>query len=142
MATSTGSKVITYDRAGGSESDEVSGPWRGENAVSDLETGLRQLGVEDVVLVSHSIAGEVATHFVYKNPGWGSGAVLVDANVPDFSTDPANGVLKSVGQPRSSSRCRWIIRRSASGPQDGERPGRYTMPCPTSRSAVTEGSWA
>jgi pimeloyl-ACP methyl ester carboxylesterase len=88
LAKSTGSKVITYDRAGEGESDEVSGPWRVENAVSDLEAGLKALGVtKDVVLVSHSIAGEVATNFVTKNPGWVSGAVLVDANVPDFFTD-------------------------------------------------------
>ncbi|MDX3662498.1 alpha/beta hydrolase [Streptomyces sp. ID05-26A] len=88
LAKATGSKVITYDRAGEGESDEVSGPWRVENAVSDLEAGLRELGVtDDVVLVSHSIAGEVATNFVNKNPGWVSGAVLVDANVPDFFTD-------------------------------------------------------
>jgi len=88
LAKATGSKVVTYDRAGEGESDEVSGPWRVENAVSDLEVGLKALGVtEDVVLVSHSIAGEVATNFVTKNPGWVSGAVLVDANVPDFFTD-------------------------------------------------------
>ena len=88
LAKATGSKVVTYDRAGEGESDEVSGPWRVENAVSDLEAGLRELGLtKDVVLVSHSIAGEVATNFVTKNPGWVSGAVLVDANVPDFFTD-------------------------------------------------------
>jgi len=88
LAKATGSKIITYDRANEGESDEVSGPWRVENAVSDLEAGLKSLGVtKDVVLVSHSIAGEVATGFVNKNPGWVSGAVLVDANVPDFFTD-------------------------------------------------------
>ncbi|MFJ5991720.1 alpha/beta fold hydrolase [Lentzea sp. NPDC092896] len=88
LAKATGSKVITYDRAGEGESAEVSGPWRVENAVSDLEAGLRELGVtKNVVLVSHSIAGEVATNFVNKNPGWVSGAVLVDANVPDFFSD-------------------------------------------------------
>ncbi|WP_394618891.1 alpha/beta fold hydrolase [Lentzea sp. JNUCC 0626] len=88
LARATGSKVITYDRAGEGESDEVSGPWRVESAVSDLEAGLKELGVtDDVVLVSHSIAGEVATNFVTKNPGWVSGAILVDANVPDFFTD-------------------------------------------------------
>jgi len=88
LAAATGSKVITYDRAGEGESDEVSGPWRVRNAVSDLEAGLTDLGVtDDVVLVSHSIAGEVATNFVLDNPGWVSGAVLVDANVPDFFTD-------------------------------------------------------
>jgi pimeloyl-ACP methyl ester carboxylesterase len=88
LARATGSKIITYDRVGEGESDEVPGPWKVENAVSDLETGLKQFGVtKDVVLVSHSIAGEVATNFVARNPGWVSGAVFVDANVPDFFTD-------------------------------------------------------
>jgi pimeloyl-ACP methyl ester carboxylesterase len=88
LAKATGSKVITYDRVGEGESDEVPGPWKVENAVSDLEAGLKELGVtKDVVMVSHSIAGEVATNFVVKNPDWLSGAVLVDANVPDFFTD-------------------------------------------------------
>jgi pimeloyl-ACP methyl ester carboxylesterase len=88
LAMATGAKVITYDRVGEGQSDEVPGPWKVGNAVSDLEAGLTQLGVtKDVVLVSHSIAGEVATNFVVKNPGWVSGAVLVDANVPDFFTD-------------------------------------------------------
>jgi pimeloyl-ACP methyl ester carboxylesterase len=97
LAKATGSKVITYDRAGEGESDEVSGPWRVENAVSDLEAGLKELGVtKDVVLVSHSIAGEVATNFVTKNPGWVSGAVLVDANVPDFFTDDVLAAFEPV----------------------------------------------
>lgn len=88
LAKATGSKVITYDRAGEGDSDEVPGPWKVENAVSDLEAGLEELGVpKDVVLVSHSIAGEVATNFAVKNPDWVSGAVLVDANVPDFFSD-------------------------------------------------------
>jgi pimeloyl-ACP methyl ester carboxylesterase len=88
LAKATGSKVITYDRVGEGQSDEIPGPWKVENAVSDLEAGLKELGVtKDVVLVSHSIAGEIATNFVVRNPGWVSGAVLVDANVPDFFTD-------------------------------------------------------
>ncbi|MFD9703070.1 alpha/beta fold hydrolase [Lentzea sp. NPDC059081] len=88
LARTTGRKVITYDRAGEGRSDEISGPWRIESAVSDLEAGLRALSeTRKVVLVSHSIAGEVATTFAAKNPGRVAGAVLVDANVPDFFSD-------------------------------------------------------
>jgi pimeloyl-ACP methyl ester carboxylesterase len=88
LAQATGSEIITYDRAGLGASDEVKGPWDVHAAVSDLEAGLHQLGVtKDVILVSHSQAGEVATYFVRKHPTLVSGAVLVDASLPQFSTD-------------------------------------------------------
>ncbi|WP_024796671.1 alpha/beta fold hydrolase [Tomitella biformata] len=88
LAQSTGSMVITYDRAGEGRSDEVPGPWKVEDAVADLQAGLTELGVtQDVVLVSHSLAGEIATEFARTAPGWIAGAVLVDASLPEFYTD-------------------------------------------------------
>jgi pimeloyl-ACP methyl ester carboxylesterase len=88
LSRATGSQIITYDRAGMGASDEVKGPWDGRAAASDLRAGLRELGAtRDVVLVSHSQAGEVATYFAGANPGVLSGAVLVDANLPQFFTD-------------------------------------------------------
>ncbi|SEP54125.1 Pimeloyl-ACP methyl ester carboxylesterase [Amycolatopsis saalfeldensis] len=88
LAKDTGSTIITYDRAGMGASDEVPGPWKVEDAVSDLEAGLTQLGAtHDVVLVSHSLAGEIATYFVNKDPQWVAGSVLVDASLPNFYTD-------------------------------------------------------
>lgn len=88
LSKATGSQIITYDRAGLGGSDEVKTPWDGRAAASDLEAGLRELGVtRNVVLVSHSQAGEVATYFALANPGVLSGGVLVDANVPQFFTD-------------------------------------------------------
>ncbi|HCO56275.1 MAG TPA: alpha/beta hydrolase [Pelagibacterium sp.] len=87
LAERTGSKVITYDRAGMGASDEVPGPWDLDAATDDLETGLRELGAtRDVVLVSHSIAGEIATFLTIQQPSWFKGVVMVDANVPDFYT--------------------------------------------------------
>jgi pimeloyl-ACP methyl ester carboxylesterase len=88
LAKKTGSMIVTYDRGGMGKSDEVPGPWKVENAVSDLETGLTKLGItRDVVLVSHSQAGEVATYFAKENPKLLADAVLVDASLPDFFTD-------------------------------------------------------
>jgi pimeloyl-ACP methyl ester carboxylesterase len=84
----TGATVITYDRAGLGKSDVVPGPWKVESAVNDLKSGLEQLGVtENVTLVSHSQAGEIANYFAKDNPKMLSGAVLVDANLPPFFTD-------------------------------------------------------
>jgi pimeloyl-ACP methyl ester carboxylesterase len=87
LAKSTGSEIITYDREGMGASDAVPGPWKVQNAVSDLETGLTQLGATHVILVSHSEAGEIATYFARQYPGRISGAVLVDASLPPFYTD-------------------------------------------------------
>jgi pimeloyl-ACP methyl ester carboxylesterase len=88
LARQTGSKIITYDRAGFGASDEIKGAWDVTSATADLVNGLKVMGAtHDVILVSHSIAGEIATYLVRQHPDWIAGAVLVDANVPDFFTD-------------------------------------------------------
>ena len=88
IAKRTGSMVITYDRSGFGASDEVKGPWSVQRATDDLATGLGKLGAtRDVILVSHSLAGEIATYLTQRHPRWFAGAVLVDANVPDYFTD-------------------------------------------------------
>jgi pimeloyl-ACP methyl ester carboxylesterase len=88
LARQTGSRIITYDRAGFGASDEIKGPWDVASATADLANGLKVLGAtHDVILVSHSIAGEIATYLVRQHADWIAGAVLVDANVPDFYTD-------------------------------------------------------
>jgi pimeloyl-ACP methyl ester carboxylesterase len=97
----TGATVITYDRAGLGQSDVVPGPWQVESAVSDLESGLEQLGVtDDVTLVSHSQAGQIATYFAQDNPELISGAVLVDANLPPFFTDEQIERLVAFSRPQ------------------------------------------
>jgi pimeloyl-ACP methyl ester carboxylesterase len=101
LHAATGAQIITYDRAGMGASDEVPGPWNRQNAVSDLEAGLRELGVTGkVILVSHSQAGEIATALAGKNPGLLSGAVLVDANLPQFFTDEETARLVAAMQPQ------------------------------------------
>lgn len=88
LARQTGSKIITYDRSGFGASDEVKGPWDVKGATADLANGLKALGAtHDVILVAHSIAGEIATYLARQHPDWIAGAVLVDANVPEFFTD-------------------------------------------------------
>ena len=90
LARRTGSKIITYDRAGFGKSDDVSGDWNVHSATRDLEVGLEKLhATHRVILVSQSLAGEIATYLVGQHPDWFIGAVLVDANVPDYFTDEA-----------------------------------------------------
>ena len=87
LAKATGSEVITYDRAGVGASDYVPGPWSLAAARDDLTRVLESLdATHDVILVSHSLAGEIALSIATAHPGWFAGAVLVDANVPEFFT--------------------------------------------------------
>jgi pimeloyl-ACP methyl ester carboxylesterase len=87
LARGTGSEIITYDRSGEGKSPEVAGPFTAQGAAAELHAGLEKLGVNgDVVLVSHSLAGEIAVHFVRSYPGEVAGAVLVDASLPQFYT--------------------------------------------------------
>jgi pimeloyl-ACP methyl ester carboxylesterase len=87
LARQTGDEIITYDRSGFGNSPAVSGPWTAQNAVSDLYAGLSQLGVTNkAILVSHSLAGEIAFRLVRRYPGVVAGAVLVDASLPEFYT--------------------------------------------------------
>ena len=88
LSQRTGATIVTYDRAGMGQSDEAPGPWNLEEATTDLEHGLRQLhATQNVILVSHSLAGEIATNLVNRHPQWFTGSVLVDANVPDVYTE-------------------------------------------------------
>ena len=90
LAKRTGSKIITYDRPGFGASEDVSGPWNVHAATRDLAVGLKTLGAtKRVILVAHSLAGEIATYLTGQHPKWFLGAVMVDANVPDFYTDAA-----------------------------------------------------
>lgn len=90
LAKRTGSEIITYDRAGFGGSDDVGGPWNVRSATRDLAAGLEKLhATHNVILVSHSLAGEIATYLVGQHPHWFVGGVLVDANVPDYFTEPA-----------------------------------------------------
>ena len=101
LSRTTGSQIITYDRAGMGASDEVAEPWNPRRAASDLQAGLQELGItRDAVLVSHSQAGEVATYLARANPGLLSGAILLDANVPQFFTDAQNRRLVALTTPQ------------------------------------------
>ncbi|WP_037911169.1 alpha/beta fold hydrolase [Actinacidiphila yeochonensis] len=100
LHAATGATIVTYDRSGLGKSDVVAGPWKVQDAVSDLTTGLQQLGItKNVTLVSHSQAGEIATYFAEQNPKMLSGAVLVDANLPQLFTDAETARLYAFDQP-------------------------------------------
>ena len=100
LAKRTGSKIITYDRAGMGNSDDVSGDWNVHAATRDLAVGLEKLhATRHVILVSHSLAGEIATYLVGQHPEWFIGGVLVDANVPDVFTNEAIARMQVIYAP-------------------------------------------
>ena len=100
LAKRTGSEIITYDRAGFGASDEVPPPYRLEDAVTDLESGLTQLSLtHDLVLIPHSYAGAIAIYLAMRHPDWISGAVLIDTNVPEFFTDEEVAHMGPIIQP-------------------------------------------
>ncbi len=100
LAKRTGSKIITYDRAGMGSSEDVSGDWNVHAATRDLAVGLEKLhATRHVILVSHSLAGEIATYLVGQHPEWFIGGVLVDANVPDVFTNEAIARMQVIYAP-------------------------------------------
>ncbi|OIH94174.1 MULTISPECIES: alpha/beta fold hydrolase [unclassified Curtobacterium] len=87
LSKRTGAEIITYDRSGMGRSEAVPGAFSVTEAASDLHVGLTKLGAAgDAVLVSHSEAGEVAVNLVQQHPKDITGAVLVDASLPQFYT--------------------------------------------------------
>jgi len=71
-----------------------------EDAVTDLENGLRQLGLtHDLLLIPHSYAGMIAIYLAVRHPDWIAGAVLVDTNVPEFFTDEEVAHMAPIIQP-------------------------------------------
>lgn len=96
-----------------------------EDAVTDLESGLTQLGLtHDIVLIRHSYAGAIATYFVMRHPDWVSGAVLVDTNVPEFFTDEEVAHMWPIIQPMAR-------RRSSRAPKqtDANSESNYRCLC-------------
>ncbi|MFF7972509.1 alpha/beta fold hydrolase [Streptomyces sp. NPDC007905] len=51
-----------------------------------------------MVLVSHSLAGEIATYFVRQYPHWVTGAVLVDTSLPEFYTESETAKLVAANE--------------------------------------------
>jgi pimeloyl-ACP methyl ester carboxylesterase len=101
IARRTGSEVITYDRAGMGASEVVPGPWRVQAAVDDLAAGLEALGAtHDIILVSHSLAGEIATYTAIRHPERLRGVVYVDANVPPVFTDEVVAQMYAAWKPQ------------------------------------------
>jgi pimeloyl-ACP methyl ester carboxylesterase len=139
LAKRTGCQIITYDRAGFGGSEEVAGAWNVQSATDDLANGLEKLGAtHNVILVSHSLAGEIATYLTRQHPQWISGAVLVDANVPEVFTDDFIDRMSAIYAPiiaatksaPPSQAGRQLLALSLSFRQTSQAFHRVTWPSP------------
>ena len=129
LAKRTGSQIITYDRAGFGTSDEVPPPYKIEDAVTDLESGLKHLGVtHSLVLIPHSYAGAIAIYLAMRHPDWISGAVLVDTNVPEFFTDEEVAHMGPMIQP--------MVAEEAAAHRSKQTRTLKAFPMPISRPAA------
>ena len=88
LAEQTGAAIVTYDRTGAGKSADVPGAFDPAAAGEDLAAVIEELDLPDgpVLLVGHSLAGEVAHALVAGHADLIDGAVLVDANLPPFFT--------------------------------------------------------
>ena len=88
VATVTGARIVTYDRAGLGKSEPNPGSYSITQEVESLERGLKQLQINgDLIVVAHSYGGFVATLFAARNTSTVKGLVLIDANLAPFFTD-------------------------------------------------------
>jgi pimeloyl-ACP methyl ester carboxylesterase len=75
VASKTGARIITYDRAGFGQSEPNPGAYSITQEVEALERGLKRLQINrDLILVPHSYGGFLATLFAARNPVVGKGA--------------------------------------------------------------------
>ncbi len=87
-----GVRSLAYDRAGLGFSDPGPKPRDGQAIASDLESLLAKLKEQGpLILVGHSMAGQLLRVFVPRNAARVVGLVLVDAVTPEAMTDPRMG---------------------------------------------------
>ena len=97
----TGSQIIAYDRAGMGASDEVAGPWNPRAPPPICRPACRNSASPGTWFSSPTPRpGRLPLYFARANPGLLSGAVLVDANVPQFFTDTQNQRLIALTTPQ------------------------------------------
>lgn len=85
--------VIAPDWRGHGDSERTPGAYWFPNYLADLEALLDKLGVtEPVILLGHSMGGQVASLYAGARPGRVAGLVTLDSlNVPDSDPDDAPG---------------------------------------------------
>ncbi|GAB2635409.1 alpha/beta fold hydrolase [Kribbella swartbergensis] len=113
--------IVSYDRSGCGGSDDLpsqqaSRPLPASWAAAQLRELLKIAGVtHPVVLVGHSLGGQIADAFAIRWPAAVAGLVLVDAVDPrlNLATDPARPELDDAVPTRAGRGWRWDVAASA-----------------------------
>ncbi|MTI32273.1 alpha/beta fold hydrolase [Xanthovirga aplysinae] len=78
-------EVITYDQRGAGLSPIPNEP---TNHVADLELLISSIGIQNVILVGHSLGGQIATDFTLKNPEIVDKLILLAPGLTGFEYGP------------------------------------------------------
>ncbi len=85
LAETTGSAVVSYDRAGFGRSELPSAPYDVRRELAALHSALQLLRLADsIIIVGHSYGGLLATIYAHEYPKTVLGLVLVDPNTVAF----------------------------------------------------------
>lgn len=82
---SSGARVIVYDRAGYGDSDIAQDGLDGRRIVAELDAVLDAAGTGRVVLIGHSVGGQMAELYAAARPERVAGLVLDDSRPSDFT---------------------------------------------------------
>jgi pimeloyl-ACP methyl ester carboxylesterase len=78
-------EVITYDQRGAGHSPV---PYEPTNHIADLELLINSIGIQNVILVGHSLGGQIATDFALKNPEIVKKLILIAPGLTGFEYGP------------------------------------------------------
>ncbi|MEX2207250.1 MAG: alpha/beta hydrolase [Myxococcota bacterium] len=93
-------RLLAFDQRGHGLSDRAARveDYTRENMVADVEGAVRELGLERLVVIGHSMGGMNAMTFAARNPALVRALVLVDVG-PEVSVDGAREVGAFVAGP-------------------------------------------
>jgi pimeloyl-ACP methyl ester carboxylesterase len=80
-------RVINLDLRGFGGSDKPTGPYRSDDFVSDILSVAREAGINNAVLIGHSMGGRVSLALSQRDPAFPEALILLDSAIveaPDY----------------------------------------------------------
>lgn len=134
-------EVVTYDARGHGRSDAPDGGYDLENRIADLAGLVESLGLEDPVLVGHSMGGATAAWTAARRPDLPTGLVLEDPaplfGEPDADPDERARIVRERLEDRSNRTIEEEIEAEYDG-VDPEWVRRYAVADTECSPAIAE----